>query len=279
MLNSLDSMSNSDRQVILEVDKAGFRYRPDQVLIEGLDLQILAGQFLAIVGPNGVGKSTLLRLLAGLLVPQQGRVNLLGRRLKKYSQRQLARHIAFLPQQPIISFDYTAQQVVLMGRFPHRGLLGLDDQRDLERAREVMTALEVQDMAQRPLSQLSGGERQRVLLAAALAQYQPGTSDAVLLLDEPTAALDLKHQVGIFAMLDQLNRQFNLTIIVVTHDLNLASMFCRQLVLLEAGRVTAQGSAQSVLTAANVRRAYGLTVQVRADPTSGRPYILPEIVK
>jgi len=269
-------MNDSSEQIILQLADVGFEYRPGQRLLQGLDLKVFAGQFIAILGANGAGKSTMLRLLAGMLSPNVGAVSFLGRRLDVYNRRQLSRHIAFLPQQPVVSFDYTALQVVLMGRFPHHTLLGLDDQEDFDRASQLMAALDVAQFAGRRLSQLSGGECQRVLLASALAQYQTGSTNAVLLLDEPTAALDLKHQVGIFALLGQLNRQFALTVVVVTHDLNLASMFCPQLVLLADGKLIARGDARAVLTAPNVQRAYGLSVKIHADAASGRPYVLPE---
>ena len=231
-----------DAEVMLTLRNVrfGFAARPD--FLGPLTMSIERGACWAIVGPNGAGKSTLLRLMAGLHQPHSGAVEFRGTRLDAMSSRNRARRIAFVPQQVPLDLDFRVQDVVLLGRFPHRSLglfESVEDHLIAERAMEVTGTLALVD---RPVANLSGGEAQRVHVAAALAQQTE-----VLLLDEPTASLDLKHQLGIFRILQARTATDGLAVVVVTHDVNLAAQFCTHVLVLDDGRPAAQGPPAEVL--------------------------------
>ena len=227
---------------LLEADTVSFGYGARQVL-RTVSLTLLPGEILGVIGPNGSGKTTLFRLLSGILAPSAGTVRLAGRPLTAYRRREVARRLAVVPQDPTIDFPFTALEVVLMGRAPHLSALAFPRARDLAIAREAMARLEVAEVESRPLDRLSGGERQRVLLARALAQEAE-----VLLLDEPTTHLDLRHQAGIHDVARALARERGHAVVSVLHDLNLAALFCDRLMLLAGGVVVGQGSPEAVLS-------------------------------
>jgi iron complex transport system ATP-binding protein len=251
----------------LSLRGVSFAYGSREVL-GGLDLTIEAGARTAIIGPNGAGKSTLLRLMAGALPPDAGTIRLDGLELGRLRGRDRARRLAFVPQETRIVFDFTALEVVLMGRAPRLGLLGIEGRHDIEVALGALAATDARTLADRPVSQLSSGERQRVLLARALAQ-EPDT----ILLDEPTAYLDLGHQARVHALLEKENRERGTTIVFVSHDLNLAAAHATRIVLLSAGRIAADGPPRSVITPDRLRAAYGVDTVVIADPTGGSPIV------
>lgn len=230
------------------------RVRP---AVEGVDLELGGGRHTCIVGPNGAGKSTLLRLMLGLLTPDRGRVLLWGRPVAEWSRRALARRAGVVAQEPPPRFPMPVREFVEMGRHPHLRpwqRLGPADRRAVERAL-ARTALT--ELADRPISALSGGELQRTKLARALAQ-----EPRLLLLDEPTAHLDLGHGVRIFGLVDRLVREEGLSAVTVTHDLGLAGRFADRVVLLSAGRVVADGEARHVLAPDHLRVAFGHPVEV-----------------
>jgi len=231
-----------------------------------LSLAVASGELVGVVGPNGSGKSTLLRALSRVLPPQGGQVLLDGQDLYRLHARQVARQVAVVGQEPPAGFDWSVLEVVLMGRSPHLGRFGQEHRRDLEIACQALELTSALHLAYRPLSEISGGERQRALVARALAQ-QP----ALLLLDEPTAHLDLNHQLEMMSLLVRLRDQ-GLGVLAVLHDLNLAAAYCDRVALLHAGRLLAQGTPAQVITAAHVRRAYSMEVLVKEGPT-GRPYL------
>ena len=204
--------------------------------VHGVTLQVAAGRLIGIIGPNGSGKTTLLRLLGGLARPSSGRVLLDGRDLRSVSRRGLARRISVVPQETRLAFDFTVQEIVLMGRFPHLGPFEMEGRDDVEIAREALRSTGTLDLAGRPFATLSGGEKQRAIIAGALAQAAD-----LMLLDEPTAALDPGYQLEIAALLRGLNAERGVTMAVATHDLNLAAGLCTSLVLLREGRVSFQG--------------------------------------
>ena len=239
-----------------------------QLVLDGLDLDVQTGERLAILGPNGAGKSTLLRILAGTLAPQGGRALLDGTDLRSMRGAERARRIAFVPQESRVGFDFSVLEVVLMGRSPRLGLLGIEGKRDLEKVREALEFTDAAHLSDRPISRLSSGERQRVLLARALAQ-EPET----ILLDEPTAFLDLGHQVRIHRLLEDLNRERGTTVVFVSHDLNLAARYAARLVLLSRGRIAADGAPGGVLTVETIRAAYGVEVRILPDPVSRTPTV------
>ncbi|HXF81358.1 MAG TPA: ABC transporter ATP-binding protein [bacterium] len=240
------------------------RYGPVPAL-ERVSLAVERGAFVGLVGPNGSGKTTVLRAIAGLVAPERGTVLLDGQPVAELSARQLATRVAFVPQHADGGFGFTVHEIVLMGRAPHLAPLAREGEADLAQAREAMERTRTWHLRRRRLDELSGGERQRVLLARALAQ-----GGEVLLLDEPTAHLDLRFQLQAMALAAEAQRAGR-TVLVALHDLNLAALFCPWLVLLHRGRVVAAGPPAEVLTPARVREVYGVEVEVRLHPATGRP--------
>jgi iron complex transport system ATP-binding protein len=228
-----------------------------RLVLAGVDLAIRAGETVAVLGPNGSGKSTLIRALAGLVRPQQGRVTLAGRPIATVARRDVARAIALVPQFPVCELGFSALETVLMGRAPHGAGLGLPTERDLALAREAMRALDVEHLGARALDTLSGGERQRVVLARALAQETP-----VLLLDEPTAHLDLKHQAESLALVRARGRERGLAVVFVVHEPGLAGSYADRVVVLAEGTVRAAGPPRAVLVPGLLAEVYGLPVHV-----------------
>jgi iron complex transport system ATP-binding protein len=229
---------------------------------------------LGIVGPNGSGKTSLLKLLAKLVRPQRGTITLYGRSLEDTTQNEVARQVAFVPQDNQPTFAFSVAETVLMGRFPHRHRspwdygLGWDSRDDCAIAWQAMTTMDVAQLAERSVMDLSGGERQRTVIARALAQ-----TPKVLLLDEPTAFLDLQHQLQICSILRSLRHADGLTIVLVSHDLNLASQYCDRIVMLKDGTVFAIGTPAEVLRTDVLQAVYGCSVLVDAHPESGLPRI------
>lgn len=254
---------------ILRFDRVSFSYRSAAVL-EEFSLGIEPGEMTALLGPNGSGKTTLVRLAAGYLRPASGGVRLAGRPVAELASRERARVVSVVPQESHLAFDFTVREVVLMGRAPHLGLLGVDGDDDRRIVHWAMEQTDITRLAERRFTALSGGERQRVVVARALAQ-QP----LLLLLDEPTAFLDLKHRLALYRLLTELNRDLRITVVAVSHDINLAARHCRRLVLLDRGHVAGDGAPDDVLTADNLRRVYGVEAAVRRDPDSGSAYVFP----
>lgn len=238
-------------------------------VLHGLDLSLQAGEMFGLLGPNGSGKSTLLRVIAGLLPASGGSVLLHGRSLMQLAPRERARRVALVPQSVALPFAFPVADMVAMGRHPHLGLLGAPGKRDFEAIRTAMEQTDCLELRDRLVTELSGGELQRVIIARALAQ-----EPELLLLDEPTAHLDLNHQLDIARLLQQLNRQRQLTVVWVSHDVNLAAEFCRRLVMLQDGNIVADGPPEVVVTSEMVERVYGLRVPVTANPVSGRPQVI-----
>jgi iron complex transport system ATP-binding protein len=228
------------------------------------------GSLTGLLGPNGCGKTTLLKLLSGVLQPHHGVVSLNGVSLAGRSRREIARHLAVVPQETHPAFDYTAIEMVLMGRHPHLGPFQLEGPSDLALAREAMSATGTAHLETRAYMTLSGGEKQRVVIASALTQ-----SPDVLLLDEPTASLDLGYQLELAALLRRLNLERGVTMVLATHDLNLAASLCDRLILMREGRVVAQGPTRDVLTAASIRRIYDVEADVSFHGLAGHVTVTP----
>jgi iron complex transport system ATP-binding protein len=253
----------------LRFDSVRFAYREAPVF-DRLTLELADGELTAVLGPNGTGKTTLVRLAAGGLRPTAGTIFLDGRDLASVAASERARTVAVVPQESRPAFDFTAIEVVRMGRAPHLGLFGLESRRDALVVEEAMRRTAVSDLADRPFLHLSGGERQRVIVARALAQ-----EPKLLLLDEPTAFLDLRHRLLLYDLLTRLNRETGLTLLIASHDLDLAARFAGRIVLLHGGSVAADGPPASVLTPDNLRRVYGVRADVRIEPATGRPLVVP----
>jgi len=253
--------------LLLDARGVSFAYGGRAVLRD-VDLTLARGETLGLIGPNGSGKTTLVRILAGLLAPSSGTVTIDGRPLATWARGELARRLAVVPQDVTIEFPFTALEVVLMGRAPYLGALGFPRALDLGVARAAMARLDVGGLEDRPLDRLSGGERQRVLLARALAQ-EPD----ILLLDEPTTHLDLKHQAGVHDVVRGLGRERGVGTVSVLHDLNLAAMYCDRLALLAGGRIVATGAPREVLTAERLSAAYATEIVVAENEATG-PVVL-----
>jgi iron complex transport system ATP-binding protein len=247
----------------IRIHHLGFAYGERRVL-DDVSLSVEKGEMIGILGPNGSGKTTLLKILSAVLTGR-GAVELNGKDIRAFGRRDMSRLFAVVPQESQVNFPFTVAEIVLMGRASHHNPLGLEGERDLVAARQSMEATETLPLADRYLHELSGGEKQRVMIARALAQEAE-----ILLLDEPAAFLDLKHQVRIFELMRRLNRERGLTIVAALHDLNLAALFFPRLVLLAEGRIYRDGSAMEVLTEENIREVYGIGVRVRRDESNDR---------
>ena len=255
---------------MLQAADISFAYGKGQnPVLDRVSVRIERGDLVGIIGPNGSGKTTLLKILAGTLRPTTGTVALDGRPLSLQPRREVARRVALVPQDTYAPFDFTVLEIVLMGRFPHLGAFALEGPEDLAIARRALEATGTSAFEGRAFNSLSGGEKQRVVIAGALAQ-----SPELLLLDEPTASLDLGHQLEVEELLKSLNRD-GVTIVLTTHDLNLAASLCERLVLLRAGSTIAQGRTVDVLTPATVRALYGVDADVRHHPSTGRLAVTP----
>lgn len=248
--------------------RAGFADRPD--FLGPVDLVVKPGEFWGVLGPNGAGKSTLLRVMVGLLAPSAGEVWLADRPWRSMSARDRARGVAFLPQQPSAPAFATAGEVVLLGRHPHRRSMLFDSAEDLAAVQSAMQVTATTSFANRRMETLSGGEAQRVHVAAALAQ-QP----RMLVLDEPTAALDLYHQFATFDLLRQQARDAGLGVVTATHDLNLAGRYCDRILLLHDGRPAACGPREEVLRPAVLEAVYHVRFTTHVDADGRHPWVLP----
>jgi iron complex transport system ATP-binding protein len=238
--------------------------------LASVTLAVARGSFTGLLGPNGCGKTTLLKLMAGVLRPASGTVTLEGRSLAEMPRRVAARHVAVVPQDTHPAFDYTALEIVLMGRHPHLRATQLEGPDDLAIAYESLEATGTAPLAQRAFTSLSGGERQRVVIASALAQRPD-----VLLLDEPTASLDLGYQLEIASLLRRLSREHDVTMVMATHDLNLAASMCDSLALIRDGRLLGHGPTAEVLTSTTVRQLYDVDAEVRFHEGVGHLTVTP----
>jgi iron complex transport system ATP-binding protein len=259
---------------LLRAADLDFAYGTEPVL-HGVSLAVAQGSLVGILGPNGSGKTTLLRLLSGTLAATRGRVTLDGADLARLPRRAVARRLAVVPQETHLAFEYSVLEIALMGRYPHLGRFALEGPADVELARAALAATGTLPLAHRAFSTLSGGEKQRVVIASALAQFEPGGEGQVLLLDEPTASLDLHYQLEVASLLRRLHAERGLTIVVSTHDLNFAAAVCRDLVLLREGRLIAAGPTREVLTPQGVRALYGVAADVSWHEAAGHLTVVP----
>lgn len=254
---------------VYQISDLRFAYAQTPVL-NGISTEIGFGDFVALVGPNGAGKSTLLKILAGLIRRYKGEVRFDGTALSKMAPRDLARRVAFVPQETHVVFPFSVNQMVLMGRAPHQSASLFDSGIDLERAEFAMRVTDTLDLAKKSFTQLSGGERQRVVLASALAQ-----DPEVLLLDEPTVYLDLKHQIHFYNIVERLNVERRMTIVSVTHDVNLAARYARRMMAMRAGAIVADGVPESVLTPEHMYEIFEVSVAVLKRADGRGSYIIP----
>jgi iron complex transport system ATP-binding protein len=232
-----------------------------RAVLRDVDLEVAGGEWVTVVGPNGAGKSTLLRYVAGL-VRGAGELHIDGRPAAALRHRERARLVALVPQAPVVPDGIRVVDYVLLGRTPYLGALQSEGAEDLAVVHDALSRLDLEAFAERTVMTLSGGERQRVLIARALAQQAP-----IVLLDEPTTALDIGHQQQVLELVDTLRRAHGLTVVTTMHDLTLAGQYADRVVLLDAGRIAVSGAAHEVLTEENLRRYYGADVRVVQDET------------
>jgi iron complex transport system ATP-binding protein len=248
---------------------ASYPGRPTaQPVLRGIDLRLDPGEMLALIGPNGAGKSTLLRLAGGVLRPSAGSASLLGRDLQSMRPRDVARLVAVVPQEGPIPVGLVVREMVGLGRTPYARLLLGPTAHDREMVDWALHAAGAEQLAERFVDELSGGERQRVILARALAQ-----EPRLLLLDEPTANLDLHHQVAMLELVRGLTRNRGLTVLAAVHDLQLAALYCDRVALMHAGRIVSQGQPEAVLTEPLLLEAFGQRVVLSEHPTHGVPLV------
>ncbi|MDY6954931.1 MAG: ABC transporter ATP-binding protein, partial [Thermodesulfobacteriota bacterium] len=254
---------------LLTVEDVTYGYAGSDWRLGPCSFSVQEGEILGIIGPNGSGKTTLLKLAAGVLTPRAGAVHLDGRLTAEMTRKEMARHVAYLPQHVETFFDYAVEDVVAMGRFPHAKGFGFLTAQDMEAVDRALFQTRTEALRNRPLSNLSGGEIQRALLASVIAQ-----EPKVLLLDEPTGALDIHHQVRFFNLLSDLVAS-GVGVVVVTHELNLAGLFSHRLLLVSGGAITHHGPPGNLLTPDILYEVYGKEIVVSMHPTTNRPVVLP----
>jgi len=252
----------------LTVDNISFGYDRTVPVLRDVSFSVHRGEFLSFLGPNGSGKTTLLRLLDRIFLPLRGQILLDDRNLVKFSRSAIARRIAFVPQDGGIQFPFTVFEIVLMGRSPHSRGMAFENAHDREIARDMMKVTDIEHLAHQPITKLSGGERQRAFIARALAQ-QP----EILLLDEPNAHLDISHQVEVFRLIRRLNTESGLTVVSVSHDLNLTATYSDRVGMLLCGSLVAMGTPHDVLTEDRIREVFRAEVIVDSHPATSSPRI------
>lgn len=236
-----------------------------------ISLGVRAGEVLGLVGPNGAGKTTLIKALSGVVPVKKGSVRVLRRDLFQLSERERASCLAVVPQARSLPQDFTVWQMVLLGRTPYLGWLGIPSRRDYERARWALSRTRTLELADRRIGELSGGEQQRALLARALAQDAP-----VLLLDEPITYMDLKHQSVLLKLIYDLAHEQGIAVLMVLHDLNLVALYADRVALLVGGQLRALGTPVEVITPDRLAEAYDLSLKVMVHPDYGTPLVLPD---
>jgi len=252
---------------MIEAHSISFRYHENWVL-QGVSFRVEKGEFVGLIGPNGSGKTTLLKILYRLLTPQTGEILFKGFPLKKMDRADIARRMAIVAQETHLLFPFSVLETVLMGRSPYLGHLMFESEKDVEIAKKAMEWTKILPFSERPMDEISGGERKRVFIARALAQ-----ESEVILMDEPTASLDIQHEIDFLDLILTLNRERGLTLIMASHDINIASEFCDRLILLQGGRIYKAGTPGEVITQENIKRTYGCEVWIDQNPVSGTPRI------
>lgn len=254
--------------MIIQGKNIRFSYGVQEVL-HNITLNIDTGEFLGIIGPNGSGKTTLLNCLSGIL-PASGNIYLEEKDIRQLNRSDIARKLAFVSSENFLNYDFTVEEIVMMGRNPWLGRFQMEGEKDYQYVKEAIEITGLSNIYGKPVKELSSGERQLVFLARALAQ-----KTEIIFLDEPIVHLDISHQINILNLLKRLNRQNSLTIVAILHDLNLASEYCHRLVLLKDGSIYRDGSPAEVLTYQNIEKVYRTVVLVTESPVSRKPHIVP----
>jgi iron complex transport system ATP-binding protein len=240
----------------------------DHPVVKGVSFAVTKGSIFGLIGPNGSGKTTLFRCICALMKPWGGSVFLCDEDVSTMPKKKLAQKAAFIPQIHTVTFPYTVEEYVLMGRYPHRGRMMPFTSEDRRIVAETLEMLDLAEVRSQRIQRLSGGEMQRVFLACGLAQ-----KPEILLMDEPTTHLDIGHQIRLLDLVEDLSHASGLTVLVTLHDLNLASLYCTSIALMDYGQIHVQGSPEEVLTAENIQHVYEARVEVGKDPVSLKPHI------
>jgi len=253
---------------MISIKQVSFSYGNNPVL-QQIDLSVGEGEVVALLGPNGSGKTTLIKLISGVLKPGTGDIHLNGSILGGMKRRQVAQRVAVVPQQFSMPFAFTLREVVLLGRTPFHSIFSDEGERDHSVVQQAMEHVGIASLKERFFNELSGGERQKAILAMALAQ-----EPRLLLLDEPTAHLDINHQVEILDLVRRLNREQGVTVIGVMHDLNMAALYFERLILIKEGSIFADGTPEEVLTAEIIEEVFSASVQVTRHPSTNKPHVV-----
>ena len=237
-------------------------------IIKDISFNVQRGEILGVIGPNGSGKTTLFRSISGVLKASGGNIVFDNKNIKNYSSKELAKKMSVIPQMIEITYPFSVEEFILMGRFPHSGRYGYSAHKDYEVINKIMKMTGIEEIKNRKMNELSGGERQRVLIAQGFAR-----ETGFMMLDEPTSHLDIYHQVQLLNLLNNYNKECGLTILVVLHDLNLAASYCDRLILLKDGTIYKEGSVKDVLTYQNIEYVYGTPVIVNENPITHKPHV------
>jgi iron complex transport system ATP-binding protein len=253
--------------MVLEAKNLWASYNGSQVLRD-VSLCINERDFTSILGPNGSGKTTLIKALTGLIKPVSGNVTLFGKPVNAYKRREFARYVSILPQNPSVTLPFLVKDIVMMGRFPYLGRFEIEKGSDITAVEEAMRIMDIQRLAKRHLMELSGGEMKRVFIAQAVAQQSE-----ILFLDEPTANLDINYQLEIFKLLKRFNEQMKKTVVLITHDINHAARYAKNIILLKNGAIAKTGSAEEIINSADLSNVFDMDVIIERD-RQNKPYIL-----
>lgn len=251
----------------LEVKNLKFGYERELIL-KDISFNVEKGKFISIIGPNGSGKSTLLKNLNRIFTPREGKVAVESVDINRIKTKELAKKIALVPQNTIIDYEFTVEEIVLMGRYPHKRRFQREDDDDYKIVKEALEMTNTLHLKDRIITEISGGERQRVIIAKALAQ-----NPSIILLDEPTSHLDINHQMEILSLLRKLNKEKGTTIVVVIHDINLASRYSDEVIMLNEGKIIGIGSPEKVITKENIEFAYNIKVAIEKNKYTHSIYL------
>lgn len=260
---------NGLNKKIVETENLCFAYNSWDIL-KNINLSVSKGEIVGIIGPNGAGKSTLIKLLAGLYEAGDGSIRIQQKNIRNYGRKELARQIGYVPQSIDLFHSFSVREIIAMGRFPHLAGFRKEDANAAMVIERAIQQMDLEQLQHRSLRDISGGEQQRAIIASAIAQEAP-----LFLLDEPTSALDLEHQQKIYRLLKDLAENQERTIVIVTHDINLAAQFCSRLIMLDKGKVVAEGKPEMVLEFNLIQKVYGIKVYIDVNPFTGSLYILP----
>lgn len=254
---------------VIEIQNTNFSYDTANI-INNINYKIKRNKFYTIIGPNGSGKTTFLKLLSKGLDVSSGAINIENKNIKTMSNMELAKVMAIVPQSNHIEFDFTAEEIVMMGRTPYMGRFAIENNKDIELVHNAMKFTNTYEMRHKKVTKMSGGELQRVIISRAIAQ-----TPSILLLDEPISNLDLQHQVDLLSLIRNFSKEKNVTVVAVLHDLNMAMEFSDEVILLNQGEIVASGNPINVLSKENIEKVYNIKICMSKHPITNKPYIIP----